>query len=310
MRHMPKVSVIIPTYNRASLIQRAIDSVLTQTYTDFELIVVDDASNDNTQAVLEKIRDTRIRLMRHNLNMGGSAARNTGIRAAKGDFIGLLDDDDEWLPNKLGKQLDLFNTSSNNLGLVYSGFFFISLKNNSILNKLIPEKKGFLFHELLRRNLIGSATPLIRKVCFDNAGYFDVTLQACQDWEMWIRISRYYSFDFIPEPLAKSYVHGAQVSTNLNIKIRAREKLVKKYHNDLINIPSTLSFLMKRLGILYCIARNRYKGLYYFFKSIRWYPGQKDCYRHILLCIFFPAKHRALLNRDYVSHKDGIIFYF
>ncbi len=118
----PTVSVIIPTYNRAHLLGRAIESVLDQTYQDFEIIVVDDASADETEEVVKSFGDDRINHIRHQKNKGGSAARNTGIKAARGEFIAFLDSDDEWVPKKLEKEIDRLQTLSNEVGVVYSGF--------------------------------------------------------------------------------------------------------------------------------------------------------------------------------------------
>ena len=115
----PGISVIIPTYNRAHLISRSAKSVLAQTYPDFELIIVDDGSGDNTEEIIEALADPRIRYLRHESNRGVSAARNTGIRAARGDYIAFQDSDDEWLPQKLEKQLGLFEQDNRgDLGLV------------------------------------------------------------------------------------------------------------------------------------------------------------------------------------------------
>jgi glycosyltransferase involved in cell wall biosynthesis len=160
------------------LVVRAIKSVLEQSFTDFELIVVDDASMDETQQLLAEIKDTRIKIIRHEKNKGAPAARNTGIKASIGEYIGFLDDDDEWLPEKLEKQLKLFKTSGNEVGLIYGGFYFVSEKNNRILSEVMPEKKGSLFSVVLRRNILGSPTPLIKRYCFDKAGLFDETF--CQ----------------------------------------------------------------------------------------------------------------------------------
>jgi len=107
----PTVSVIIPTYNRAHLVGRSIQSVINQTYQDFEIIVVDDGSTDNTEDIIKEFqkKDKRIKHIKHNKNKGGSAARNTGIRAARGEYIAFLDSDDEWMPTKLEKQTSYFN---------------------------------------------------------------------------------------------------------------------------------------------------------------------------------------------------------
>ena len=117
----PTGSVIIPTYNRARMVDRAIQSVLSQTYQDFEIIVVDDASTDNTQEVVKEcmFRDKRVRYIKHEKNKGGSAARNTGIKNEHGEYVGFLDSDDEWLPTKLEKQIELFRKRCNSVGAVY-----------------------------------------------------------------------------------------------------------------------------------------------------------------------------------------------
>jgi len=123
---MPKISVISPTYNRAHLITRAVHSVLNQTYQDFEYIVVDDASTDNTEEVIKGFKDERIKYIKHEKNRGPSAARNTGIKAAKGEYIGFLDSDDEWLPEQAEKQVSKFLESPDNVGVIYCGHVVIS----------------------------------------------------------------------------------------------------------------------------------------------------------------------------------------
>lgn len=119
---MPKVSVIIPTYNRARYLHRAIQSVLDQRFPDLEIIVVDDASTDDTAQVIEGFRDPRIRYFRHNTNRREAASRNTGVQNAVGDYIAFLDDDDVWLPDKLAIQVNLLDISSLKIGAVYTSF--------------------------------------------------------------------------------------------------------------------------------------------------------------------------------------------
>ena len=117
---MPKVSVVIPTHNRAGFLQAAIQSVLNQTFQDFEIIVVDDASEDQTTEIVRSFSDPRIRYMRHESNKGQGASRNDGIRQASGEYIALLDDDDEWLPEKLAKQVALLDSSPSQVGMIYT----------------------------------------------------------------------------------------------------------------------------------------------------------------------------------------------
>src|SRR2546429_9117536 len=122
---MPKVSVIIPTYNRAEFLCSAITSVLNQTFHNFEIIVVDDASQDHTREVMNSLGDKRIRYIRHEKNKGVAATRNTGLVNAKGTYIAFLDDDDEWLPEKLQKQFNLLESCQNIVGVVYTGAFVV-----------------------------------------------------------------------------------------------------------------------------------------------------------------------------------------
>ena len=306
----PKVSVIIPTYNRAHLVGRAIQSVLNQTYQDFEIIVVDDGSTDNTEEIVKSFNDERIRYIRHEKNKGAPAARNTGIKLAKGKYIGLLDDDDEWLPEKLEKQMSKFQNSSEKVGVIYSGFFYVSEKSGKIVSEIIPLLRGEVYANLLKGCILGSPTPLIKKRCFQKAGFFDETLPSCQDWDMWIRLSKYCDFDFVPDILAKHHVHGGQISVDLNAKIVAREKLIEKYWVDLSKNSQAFSVILKRLGILYSLAGNQGKGRKYFLKSIKQSPLQKGSYIHFLLSLLPPRIHRNLLKKYSIVNIDEVTFYY
>lgn len=146
MNKNPTVSVIIPTYNRAHLVGRAIQSVLNQTYKDFELIIVDDGSTDNTEDIIKKYqkKDERIKYIRRKKNKGGSVARNTGINAAIGEYIAFLDSDDEWLTEKLERQMKVFKSTSSEVGVVYSGFFRINDRRNEIESIFNPKKRGYI----------------------------------------------------------------------------------------------------------------------------------------------------------------------
>ena len=305
----PIASIIIPTYNRAGLLPNAIRSVLRQTFQDFELIIVDDGSSDNTEEVVAMVHNHKIKYIRHESNKGGSAARNTGIMSAQGKYIGFLDDDDEWYSEKLQKQINKFRVLTDDFGLVYTGFSFTSMESGEVSHPVIPSLKGHLFSNLLKNNILGSPTPLIKKVCFEKAGYFDETLPSIQDWDMWIRISKFYYFDFVPEILAKHYIHGNQISANLSTKIKGREILVRKYHQDLSGYPLTYSNHLRQLGILHCLSKNGRKGRNYFLKSIRLNTLQKGVYFHLIFSFLAPELHRKFIKKYNVIPFMGISLY-
>ncbi|RKY37879.1 MAG: glycosyltransferase family 2 protein [Candidatus Omnitrophota bacterium] len=201
---MPTVSVIIPTYNRAHLVGRAVESVLDQTFQDFEILVVDDHSVDNTEEVVNDFNDARIRYIKHQINMGGNATRNTGVKNSKGEYIAFLDSDDEWLPEKLKKQIDIFQRAPDKVGLVYSWAEMIDEKGE-LFRKLNFVVKGRVLQNILRGNFISSSTVVVKKKCFDEVGLFDESFASCQDREMWTRIATKYEIEVVPEYLDRIY---------------------------------------------------------------------------------------------------------
>lgn len=276
----PTVSVIIPTYNRANLLKRAIESVISQRFEDFELIVVDDASPDNTPEIVESINDTRIRYIRLKENSGGPVARNTGIKKARGKFIALLDDDDEWLPNRLEVQVRKFENLDREFGVVYGGFYYVSQQDGKILGKRLPRHRGDVYEHFLRENFIGSPTLLIRRECFKRAGLFDPNLTSSQDWDMWLRIARYYKFDYVNEIVAKYYVHGRQISFNMGKYIPGRERFIRK-HLDIWRNPNVLSIHLSQMGLLLLLGGDPEKGLKYLTRSIAIAPFNMENYRKL-----------------------------
>ncbi len=146
---MARISVVIPTYNRPELLNNSINSVLSQTYRDFELIVIDDCSSDNTPDVLEGFRDERLRVIRNSSNKGIAAVRNISVSNSQGKYIAFLDDDDEWLPDKLEKQLKIMEDGPDNLGCVYSGCLTTGPDGNEVVSTSIPRYKNKVLNELL-----------------------------------------------------------------------------------------------------------------------------------------------------------------
>jgi glycosyltransferase involved in cell wall biosynthesis len=155
------------------LLPRAIDSVLNQTFSDWELIVVNDNSSDNTDDVMKKYNDPRIIYIKHAKNKGGSAARNNGLKAAKGEYIAFLDDDDRWLSTKLEKQVNIFENSLSKIGVIYSGVVRIDDTTQECLLRFRPSSKGRVYKEMLLCSFVHSATYMARRKCFKKVGYYD-----------------------------------------------------------------------------------------------------------------------------------------
>ena len=228
---MPLVSVIIPTLNRPDFLRAALQSVLGQTVGDFEILVVDDGSTIDPRPVLAALDDGRIRYFRHDSNRGEAAARNTGIRNARGTYVAFLDDDDEWLPDKLRLQLDLFGQSPDAVACVYGGHVALQGLNGRELRRDVPTRRGGLFQELLERNVIGPpSTVMVRRQCLERVGLFDESIAFGVDYDMWIRIAREYRFEVVPGVVVVRYtIHPGQMSSDPFLITRGRADVKRKH---------------------------------------------------------------------------------
>lgn len=269
-----KVNIILPTYNRAQLIARAIKSVLNQTYRDFEIIVVDDGSTDNTEEVVKKIDDKRIRYIRHKENKGAAAARNTGIKASKDQYIAFQDSDDEWPPEKIEKQIIAFENVSPKVGVVYTGFWKTQDNKKVYMPSFnIKSKEGDIHKSLLKGNFIGTPTTLIKRECFERTGMFDEKLPILEDWELWIRISKYYHFKYIDAPLLIShYSPGGVNEPSFPIKVKALKLILEKHFNDIKKDMKVLAGHYFYIGHVLCLSGKIVQGRNYFIKAIITYP--------------------------------------
>lgn len=260
----PLVSIIIPTYKRPLYLGRAIDSVLAQTYTSWELIIIDDNHEDSddrreTEAFMARYaEDSRVRYLKHANNQGGSAARNTGVKEAKGEFIAFLDDDDEWLPEKLEHQMALFEQGDADLGLVYSARMKVDDAGETVELE-IPSKRGFIFPDILIRNFIGTtSTVLCRRLALQEVGLFDASLPAAQDFDLYIRLAQRYSVDFVEEPLVKRHVHdGERITSNPVRKVKAYEAIHQKYAPLYAKYPKQRSRFFHQYGKKLMMAGER-----------------------------------------------------
>ena len=269
----PTVSVIIPTYNRAHLVGRAIRSVLNQTYQDFELIVVDDGSTDNTGEVVRSFNDDRIKCIRHEENKGGGAARNTGIRAAWGEYIAFLDSDDEWLPENLEKKVRALNSTPADIGLVYSKAIKISTDHQYVVPKCgIREGESVLEYLFLHRGETSTITLLARSNLLRRV-LFDESLEKHQDWDLTIRLQKVTKFYFIDEPLAiwhSEQASGPRISKDLNVNASLR--FMNKHESEFVANKKVLAGFKYKLAIWCLKKKDTRKARRFMKESMSLYP--------------------------------------
>ncbi len=229
---MPMISVIIPTFNYAEFIPDAIESVLSQTFEDLEIIVVDDGSTDNTKDVLNKYSD-KIKYYYQD-NKGPASARNLGIKNASGSYICFLDSDDIFIPNKLQVQIDTFNSISNqNTALLYSNFTSVNKKLNlSIQHYQCPRFKSHkhALGYLIKHNFINTSTVMIKKDCLYNVGLFDEELKYLEDYDLWLKLGYKYEFFHITKSLVKTRSHNKNYSRQVSssVKLNCINEIRKK----------------------------------------------------------------------------------
>lgn len=228
--HKPTVSVIIPTYNRESYLERAIISVLEQTYTDYELIIIDDGSTDDTVSILNKY-DKNIRKYSI-LHSGVSAARNFGITKAHGQWIALLDSDDYWLPEKLKKQMAYLGENPE-LKVAQVGEKWI--RNGKSVNPMKKHQKfsGWIFEKCLPLCIVSPCAVVIHKSIFDEMGIFDVEMPVCEDYDLWLRVAKKYQIGLMEELLiVKTGGHQDQLSKKYwgmdRYRVYSMEKLLNE----------------------------------------------------------------------------------
>lgn len=263
---IPEVSVIIPTFNRADLLAQAIDSVLSQSYTDFELIVVDDGSTDATQALLSRYR-RRIRYLFQE-NRGVSAARNLGIKVARGRYICLLDSDDLWLRDKLKEQIRLMKGDPK-IRVSYTDEVWIRGGKRVNQGKRHRKYSGWILRKLLPLCLISPSSVMIERGVFEEVGLFDESFPVCEDYDLWLRIGSRMPIHLIEKPLiVKRGGRADQLSQIYWGQDRFRIKaLVKLLSEDGVGEKEKILAILEKKCRIYgqgCIKRGRIEeGQYY-----------------------------------------------
>jgi len=256
----PLVSIIIPTYNRAWIVRDAIDSVLGQTYADFELIVVDDGSTDRTPQILDAYGD-RLRVIRQ-ANQGVSAARNRGIGDSSGPLIALLDSDDIWLPEKLTVQVDFFKRYPSALICQTEEIW---IRNGLRVNpgKRHRKPSGMIFERSLDLCLVSPSAVMFRRALLEDVGLFDESLPACEDYDLWLRVGCRFPVHLIDKPLTiKRGGHEDQLSRQSSLdryRIRSLVKLIEAGGLTLIQRNSAVIALRGKCAVFAngCLKRGR-----------------------------------------------------
>lgn len=286
---MPEVSVIIPTRNRQQLVGWAIRSVLNQSYADLECIVVDDASTDGTPQVVQTIEDARLVYLRREGRGGASGARNTGIRAARSSLVAFLDDDDEWLPDKLSKQVPLLKALPDEYGMVYCWMDYFD-DTGRIIQERHPTYSGDVFASVLVKQGIGGCpTLLVRRRVVEEIGGFDETLPRGNDGDFIRRVCRVYKVDVIPEVLVHVHVaHGyeritSQTDRGIRNHLLAQQAKLDKFPQELRQNPRLKATLLANIGGSHLRLGELKAGLSCLARSFILSPANPELYRAGLL---------------------------
>lgn len=232
----PRVSVIIPTYNRAYILGRAIQSVLNQTYQDFEVIVVDDGSTDNTEEVVLNFGSEKMRYIRHDKNRGAGAARNTGIRAARGEYIAFQDSDDKWYPNRLEEIAGIMEDHEN-IDFIFS--YGKIIKNGEIIGDVgrAPWANDLSREELVVRlfsdNFIALQGVVVKKERVLEVGGFDERLTSAEDYDLWLRLIPICSVHFVDKPVYDLYFSQDCITNDIIGVMKSQARILIKNRNIL-----------------------------------------------------------------------------
>lgn len=247
----PTVSVVMPAWNRVGSIRMAVESVLRQTFTDFELLVVDDGSTDGTMEALSGITDPRLRCLANPRNMGPGAARNTGTHAARGEWVAFQDSDDEWLPQKLEKQMARLSAAlSPDVVACYTGMAILGQSEHSPNGRTIlsyipgPEQRivdGDLEEALFAHSFISTQMLMARRSTLLDIGGFDETLRALEDWDCAIRLAQRGRFVFVDEPLVIQTFSDNSITRSRPRWLEARIRIVEKHSTALSALPHILA---------------------------------------------------------------------
>ena len=291
---VPLVSIVTPTYKRPQFLARAIDSIIAQTFNNWELMVVDDNGAESeyrqeTQSFMQRYKaDARIIYIEHESNLGGSAARNTGIRQARGKYVAFLDDDDEWLPEKLEKQLSCLVHASPEVALVYTGYENICADPElmAYLGRFhLPTLRGNLLEELLKENCVGTTSSVLcRRDALLEVGLFDESLAASQDYDLFLRLAQHFEFEVVSEPLVRLHRHKeGNIGGDHKAKVEAYKSFYKKHQALMKQHPASHLYHLKWMGRYFLRAGYKHDAKDAFRRALRLSPWDFSSLSYLLL---------------------------
>jgi glycosyltransferase involved in cell wall biosynthesis len=310
---MTRVSVIIPAYNAMNYLAETLESVLKQTFTNFEVLIINDGSSDNIVEWASEIQDARVRLICQD-NQGLAGARNTGIWCSKGEYLAFLDADDIWEPTKLEKQVKCLNENAD-IGLVSCWISHVDENGNIVGFTNVPKFTGTdLKRELFTfNNILCGSTPILRRSCFEKVGFFERSLKSAEDWDMWLRIARYYSISVIREPLVRYRHHSNNMSKNLRVMVQEVDKVMERAYKspppEMRRLKGVGGSLVRIYAAWECINKGDIPEAFGFAKQALIQRPQlvfSISYFHLLLLIFakrflkphtYKFMHSLLFNR-------------
>lgn len=285
---LPLVSVIIPTFQRSDYLVRAVQSVLNQTYSHIEIIIVNDNHGEDRyqKDILKKLSvefvDSSFIYISHGTNKGLPVARNTGIQAARGEFIAFLDDDDEWLPEKIERQIQLFSSLSDNYGVIGCGWTLIHTVNQ-YTRRVFPNYRGDLSKVLALNHFSPPSMVLIRRKYLEVVKGFDENFKWRQDIELYYRLSHHCLFDFVDEVLATYYYHEGSMSRNFKEKLSAVDQFIQKHQPTLVHNHLPWSEIHERKGDLAAASGKLSIALESFLVAFVYRPGRVQILGKLIL---------------------------
>jgi len=308
----PKISIVVAAYNYGMYLRQSLDSIVFQTFSDWETIVIDDGSTDNTAEIVKPfLSDRRFRYNR-TAHVGQPAAKNQGITAAKGEFVAFLDADDYWAPSKLEKQLKLIQNDPR-IGVVYSDRQTIDAVGNEIPNPEIALHRGMVVTQMFLNNFVCFSSSLVRRTVFDDVGKFDESIPLAIDYDLWLRAASMYQFDYVDERLVMYRTGHANLSRRgierLHIALGIMDRFLAEYdgRKKLTNreIRRAYSETFLHLAQL-TIDKSRFKALGYFARAIGSDPFYTVPYCGIITTILPLSFRRRLSELQYRIKQGGL----